>query len=168
MPTPWTMVDAAFPTFTGEEKVKEQVTKLCQYMYLLVEELKYQLSNLNERNFNSSALATLKADTTADVAATLAETTAMLALVTSEVADLNARLRSLEGLSGRMEQVETDVSWLEKRQEELGEDVETLNRMLEELLAVISPDGEGGASIGNDGQELHLLGKVYINGTLIE
>lgn len=28
MPTPWTMVDAAFPTFTGEEKVKEQVTKL--------------------------------------------------------------------------------------------------------------------------------------------
>ena len=161
MPTPWSMVDASFPTFTGEENVKDQLTKLCDYMYLLVEELKYQLSNLNSKNFNSNALATLKTETTADVTEGLAEAANQLELVINEVASINGRLRMLEALTGRVEDVE-------EIQEGLADWVAELNLTLEKLAAVLKPDGSGGATLGNDGQELRLVGKVYINGTLIE
>lgn len=123
MPTPWSMADASFPNFTEDDSSRERTDKLLEYVYLLTQELKYQLSNLGKRNFNSAALENLKTDTTESVV---------------------------------------------KEVEMLGESVMRLRDSLDEVTAVLVPDGSGGAVIGNDGQELHLKGKVYINGILLE
>ena len=43
MPSNWLYIDSNFPTFTGEESLKEQVTTIQNYMYMLVEQLRYTL-----------------------------------------------------------------------------------------------------------------------------
>ena len=35
MPSNWLYIDSNFPTFTGDENLKEQVTTIQNYMYML-------------------------------------------------------------------------------------------------------------------------------------
>ena len=41
MPSNWLYIDTNFPAFTGEESMEEKVTSIQDYMYLLVEQLRY-------------------------------------------------------------------------------------------------------------------------------
>lgn len=56
MPSNWLFVDTQFPTFTGEESVEEKITSLQNYMFMLVEQLRYSLHNLDLTNMNSKAV----------------------------------------------------------------------------------------------------------------
>ena len=56
MPSNWLYIDSNFPTFTGEESLKEQVTTIQNYMYMLVEQLRYTLHNLDLSNMNEAAV----------------------------------------------------------------------------------------------------------------
>ena len=56
MPSNWLYIDSNFPTFTGEENLKEQVTTIQNYMYMLVEQLRYTLHNLDLSNMNEAAV----------------------------------------------------------------------------------------------------------------
>lgn len=159
MPRRWSMVDSNFPTFTGEENPREQITTLVDYMYILVEELKFQLENLDSSNWNSKALQTFQTDTTADVSEQVSALAANLLLVTNEVAAISSRVSAVESLSGRMKTVETDLAYLQKDLEEF----------IEEIRDVMQIDEESGAvTIGEEGRELHLIGNVYINNQLVE
>lgn len=182
MPSKWAMVDNSFPTFRGDEKPGEQIGMLTDYMYLLVEELKYQLANLDGSNWNETALKTLQEDTTADVSQQVAALAVNVKSMTGQITSLVSRLSALEGLGDRVTAAETCVSYLEKRQEEATEELEglsgqmaelvsgqeTLTAELEALTNVIVLDGDGGAAIGKEGQELRLYGNIYINGQLME
>ncbi len=42
MPSNWLYIDTNFPAFTGEESMEEKVTSIQDYMYLLVEQLRFQ------------------------------------------------------------------------------------------------------------------------------
>lgn len=159
MPKSWAMVDSNFPTFTGDEKPREQIAQLVDYMFVLVEELKFQLENLDSSNWNTKALQTFQTDTTADVSEQVAALAANLALVTNEVAAISSRVSAVENLSGRMKQVETDLAYLQKDLEEF----------VAEIREVMQIDEETGAiAIGEEGRDLHLIGNVYINDQLME
>ena len=56
MPSNWLYIDSNFPTFTGEESLKEQVTTIQNYMCMLVEQLRYTLHNLDLSNMNGAAV----------------------------------------------------------------------------------------------------------------
>ena len=56
MPSNWLYIDSNFPTFTGDENLKEQVTTIQNYMYMLVEQLRYTLHNLDLSNMNEAAV----------------------------------------------------------------------------------------------------------------
>ncbi len=56
MPSNWLYIDTNFPTFTGEENTEEKVATIQNYLFMLVEQLRYSLHNLDTRNMNQTAL----------------------------------------------------------------------------------------------------------------
>lgn len=56
MPSNWLYVDTNFPTFTGEESANKKIETIQNYMYLLVEQMRYSLRNLDASNFNAVGL----------------------------------------------------------------------------------------------------------------
>lgn len=165
MPSNWSMIDNNFPSFTGDEKPREQIAQLQNYLMLLVEQLKYQLNNLSAINWNDTALEELQADTTRDVenelsnvAGDLSQTATDLASVVTRLARVETELASLELAK---DDHETRIADLEDKTDELDAD-------LDNLFAVVKPDGTGGADIGSEGKEIRLVGKIYINGVLMK
>ena len=173
MPKSWSMVDSNFPTFTGNERPEEQIRTLVDYMYVLVEELKWQLENLDSTNWNSKALQVFQTDTTADVSEQVAAIAANMTLVTNEVAAILNRMSTAEGAVGRLE---NEVSWLEKENTELRSEVEALTEEVtalevfaDEVGQILRIDEETGAVvIGGEGITLNLIGQIYANDTEIK
>ena len=168
MPSNLSMIDNSFPTFTGKEKPNEQIAQLTNYMRLLVEQLQYQLKNLDTTNWNQKAMKDFQTDTTSDVEEELEK-------LAKELASISSRLVEVERLTGRMSLAEEKIRNLEAAKEETKQWVTELEKGLaaarEDITAmkqVVQPDGSGGAAIGAEGKDIHLLGNIYINGILFE
>ena len=56
MPSNWLYIDTMFPSFTGEEDLEEKVTTIQDYIFVLVEQLRYTLHNLDLSNMNAAAV----------------------------------------------------------------------------------------------------------------
>lgn len=164
MPSAWTLIDTSFPVFTGKERTRDQIPLILNYMYLLSEGLKYQLSNLNNSNWNSSALDNLKLETTAD----------LVKQMTSATEEISGILNRLNSLSASILQLEQDIGTSERWQAEADRTMEDLDDRLADaegtlmaLEEVLQTDGDGGATVGSEGKILNLVGNVYLNGKLL-
>lgn len=96
MPNNWSIVDATFPTFRGDESPKEQIASLVDYMKVLTEQLKYSLDNLGTNNWNATELKNLSDD----VAKLLAEDIEKLAKLYD---DLNVKYEKLSLQLGKLQ-----------------------------------------------------------------
>lgn len=67
MPSMMMLSDTMFPRFTDETTDSERITVIQDYLYQLLEQLRYTLGNLEESNFNSSALDKIGSDITAEL-----------------------------------------------------------------------------------------------------
>jgi hypothetical protein len=56
MPNAFLSIDQSFPRFSGTEKPDEKIRIIQNYLYMLVEYLRYVLNNLSPDNFNDDAL----------------------------------------------------------------------------------------------------------------
>ena len=54
MPKDFLALDTNFPQFTGTETTEQKVNQLYNYTYMLLENLRYCLRNLDSRNFNEA------------------------------------------------------------------------------------------------------------------
>lgn len=119
MPGNFLNIDTEFPTLTGEERSKELIPELMNYLSLLVEQLRYTLNNLDTTNFNSKALSDWEAETEQDVVDQIVTLTALLNQTNQRLASLTSRVTSAEGnitsLEGRMETAEGNISDLQTR-----------------------------------------------------
>lgn len=158
MPSAWSLIDASFPTFTGEERVRDQVEIMRNYMFMLAEGLKYQLSNLGEANFNTTALKDIQIETTADVEAALADMLQELDTIKNSVSSLRSGLTRIEDWQ----------KTVNKQFEDLGVVLSDQNAAIDKLNELIRKNEDGTISIGTEGASLHLLGSVYVNGKLLE
>ena len=146
MPGQWTSIETNFPTFTGKEPVEERLTALYNYMYILTEQLKYNLSNLSSDNFNATALNQLTANASTEAAKAVAEE---LEKIARQYAQLHARVESLSGRLSAVEnagvEMEARVALLEGTLSEDGQ-LEQRLRSLEEDLPRLEQavTGEGG------------------------
>ena len=172
MPHAWALVDNSFPTFTEGDSPQDQITALIDYMMILTEALKYQLENLDTNNWNTTALENFQLDTTKDVSEQFATIAKQLSAVTNEVAAMKIRLSTAES---RAAQAETDISYLETKQEEmdgaitdLQEQIGNAQADIDELQGMLSRDDQGNVVLGKTGETVHLYGKIYINGVLLE
>lgn len=182
MPHPWAMVDSCFPTFTGEESPREQTRQIVEYMMLLTEALKYQLDNLDTNNWNTAALGAFQSDTTQNVEQQAATLGSGFVTIANELMDLMERVAALESLPGRIRENEEDIAALQKRIQEAEDKLSVQEEQIDHVLSEVDgldqdlsrvmlnhkTDEEGNATLGREGKELHLVGKVYINGVLWE
>ena len=162
MPSAWSLIDTNFPTFTGDERVRDQVDVILNYMFMLAEGLKYQLSNLGAQNFNTTALKNIQIETTADVEKTLEEMLTEIDVIKNSVSSLRAGLSSLDAWQKTAAQQLKD---LEDGQTDLGKSLKMLSEGLEEIFR---KDEDGNLTIGKEGISLNLIGSIYINGQLVE
>jgi len=56
MPSNWLYVDTNFPSFTGKEPASDKIDTIQNYLYVLLENLRYCLRNLDASNMNQTAL----------------------------------------------------------------------------------------------------------------
>ena len=174
MPSKWAMVDSSLPALDETKSPAQQARELVNYMYILVEELKYQLNNLDAGNWNRQALEELQIDTTADLVAKVSGVAMKLDALTGEV-------RAITGRMGALDELEKRIAEAEAATEELTEELAVLAGLVDgqgaalfdleqgigRMESLLTPDGEGGGILGNEGKVLHLRGKVYINGKMI-
>ena len=57
MPANWLYMDANFPNFNGDESTEDKLAQLQNYLYMLVEQMRYTTQNLDTTNMNQTALA---------------------------------------------------------------------------------------------------------------
>lgn len=165
MPSAWSLIDASFPTFAGNERVRDQVDVMLNYMFMLAEGLKYQLSNLNAQNFNTTALKNIQIETTADVEAALQEMVEQVNIIQNSVSNLKT---SVAGLETWQTQAGAHLQSLDDWVVEAARVLEGLDENMEKLLAAVQPMEDGSTTIGGDGKTVNLVGQIYINGNLIE
>lgn len=165
MPSAWSLIDASFPTFTGNERVRDQMDVVLNYMFMLAEGLKYQLSNLNAQNFNTKALKDIQIETTADVEAVLEEMVEQVNTIQNSVSSLRS---SVAGLENWQTVATAHLQSLDGWVLEASRVLETLEENMSKLLAAVQPMEDGSTTIGGDGKTVNLIGKIYINGNLIE
>lgn len=165
MPSAWSLIDASFPAFTGEERVRDQVDTMLNYMFMLAEGLKYQLSNLSSQNFNTTALRDIQIETTADVETALEDMMQEVGTIKNSVNNLRFSLLKLEEWQKTADEQLKDIT---SKQSQLGQAIVDLGDILDALKRLIKQNEDGSIVIGAAGTTLQLLGNVYINGTLVE
>lgn len=195
MPSNWAAVDTNFPTFTGEEPLPKQIMDLHNYMFVLTEQLRYSLANLNASNWNATALQDLQDGATAAIVQQVNQLTIVVNALLGQVGSLQGRIATLstenaeqgediqllqtgyaelqaacQALSGRVQELETDVAGLLKEQEETAQRLDALETGQEELAGRMD-EMEAGVRVTvlSDGStKVDLTGAIYINGILFE
>lgn len=127
MPQKWQQVDTDFPTFTGNEPVSEKVDQIINYLRILVEELQYQLQNLDASNWNTNAWSDLTASTEAAVTE---KVRALENSITALKIQINALAGHVSQEGNRVTEAETAISDLEQRADEQAEQTEQLLEQL--------------------------------------
>jgi len=56
MPSGFLQADISFPVFKGNESTDQKLSKVQNYLFMLLEQLRYTLANLDTSNWNTSAL----------------------------------------------------------------------------------------------------------------
>ncbi|MBE6959824.1 MAG: hypothetical protein E7448_03765 [Ruminococcaceae bacterium] len=146
MPQKWQQVDTDFPTFTGNESVSEKVDQIINYLRILVEELQYQLQNLDASNWNANAWSDLTASTEAAVTE---KVRALENSITALKIQINALAGRVNQEERRVTEAENAISGLEQRADEQAEQTDLLLEQLGNAQADIDDlqqrlDEEGG------------------------
>ena len=128
MPGKWLYIDTNFPTFTGEESTKEQIDEMVNYLFILVEQLKYSLNNLDTGNFNSKALSDWAESSTSDIVEQLVATATQINQVNQSLSRLSSRVSSLEGLAERMSDAEEEINVVKQTVLEHTKNIEDLSK----------------------------------------
>ncbi|WP_297232209.1 hypothetical protein [uncultured Flavonifractor sp.] len=97
MPSNWLYIDTNFPTFTGEENTEEKVTTIQNYMFMLVEQLRYSLRNLDLSNMNKTAVERYETTLTEPIYARIENEEGNVAQLALTAAALGLRLNDVEG-----------------------------------------------------------------------
>lgn len=106
MPNAFLSIETNFPTFNAEQKTGDKVDSMVNYLFILVEQLRYTLNNLDMKNFNQTALTNFAADTTEEVVEAVTTLATRLNQTNQSVNGLASRVGTLEGLTGRVSDLE--------------------------------------------------------------
>lgn len=153
MPSNFSYLDTSFPTFTEGQDTETKITKVQNYLYMLLEQLRYTLNNLDERNFNEAGLQNitepiyakikdaegrvteLGADAEKLYAQLYDETTGDLTKLYASASGLSSQVSSLDG---RVTTVNQTVDGLSSTVSGLNGDVSTLGQTVNGMCLSVS------------------------------
>lgn len=102
--------DTQFPNFAGQENPAEQIRTIRNYLYMLLEQLRYTLNNLDAGNFNSEGLKEIQDAISQPILKQLSDTDGNLAELQFTAAGLASRVSSNEGDISQLEQTAQGLS----------------------------------------------------------
>ena len=102
--------DTQFPNFAGQENPAEQIRTIRNYLYMLLEQLRYTLNNLDAGNFNSEGLKEIQDAISQPILKQLSDTDGNLAELQVTAAGLASRVSSNEGNISQLEQTAQGLS----------------------------------------------------------
>lgn len=118
MPSMLMLADTQFPRFTETEGNDEKFDKVYNYLYMLLEQLRYTLSNLGSENFNTSDLGEIGEVITAPLSDELqvfrrqmVGEDGAVSLVTQTCDALTSRIASAEGSISTLEQTSDSLTF---------------------------------------------------------
>lgn len=97
MPSNLLSVDTAFPTFTSDQSSEEKLDVVTNYLYMLMEQLRYTLANLGAGNFNDAELNEIGIKITQPIYVDLENAAGAIADLTITADQLTSRLEDAEG-----------------------------------------------------------------------
>ena len=117
--------DTQFPNFAGNESPAEQIRTIRNYLYMLLEQLRYTLNNLDAGNFNSEGLKEIQdaisqpilkqlSDTDGNLAELQATAEGLASRVSSNEGDISQLEQTAQGLSSRVGDAEGNISSLQQ------------------------------------------------------
>lgn len=177
MGTNWQSIDSNFPTFTEDESPYVQIQKLTDYMFQLVESLKYSLGNLDADNWNSAGLKQFSTELTGDLEKDLQAYGEALNRIQTAFSGISTKVTAQEqrlaNLQTKLEEVKTAAdrqaqtaqTWNEEIRAmlfKLNTNVERIQQALSGLFLWLRPE-EDHLILGYEGGRLDLVGNVYVN-----
>ena len=102
--------DTQFPNFAGQESPAEQIRTIRNYLYMLLEQLRYTLNNLDAGNFNTEGLKEIQDAISQPILKQLSDTDGNLAELQVTAAGLASRVSSNEGDISQLEQTAHGLS----------------------------------------------------------
>lgn len=102
MPTSFLSADAGFPRLTNDIPMEERMNRVQQYLFMLLEQLRYALANLSEDNFNEAALAEMEENMTSG----------LRSVVTDLAGNVSTLEQTAEGLTATVSDIEGNVATL--------------------------------------------------------
>lgn len=102
--------DTQFPNFAGQESPAEQIRTIRNYLYMLLEQLRYTLNNLDAGNFNTEGLKEIQDAISQPILKQLSDTDGNLAELQVTAAGIASRVSSNEGDISQLEQTAQGLS----------------------------------------------------------
>lgn len=97
MPSNLLTVDTAFPSFTNEQTTDQKLDVVTNYLYMLMEQLRYTLANLGMGNFNGAELSELGMTITQPLYVQLEDLSGNLAELELTAENISTRIEDAEG-----------------------------------------------------------------------
>lgn len=104
MPSNWLYVDTNFPTFTSGESPNKKIGVIQNYLYMLVEQLRYTLHNLDGSNMNAPALERFTGSITDPINAKIKDSDGNIAKLQVTAEGLSTKISDAEGKISSLEQ----------------------------------------------------------------
>ena len=160
MPKDFLALDTNFPQFTGTETTDQKVNQLYNYTYMLLENLRYCLRNLDSRNFNEAGLREITdpiyariSDAEGNLTELAIEATGLALRVSNAEGDITSLTITAEGLQSQVSNIAGDVSSLQQTADSLTSrissaegNISTLQQTASSLTSRIS-SAEGNISV---------------------
>ena len=120
MPKDYLALDTNFPSFTGTETTEQKVDQLYNYTYMLLENLRYTLRNLDGSNFNEAGLSDITdpiyrelEDAEGNILNLAVEATGLALRVSNAEGDITSLQATAQGLAAQISNAEGDITSLQ-------------------------------------------------------
>ena len=97
MPSNWLYIDTNFPSFTQKESDGEKIETMQDYLFMLVEQLRYTLRNLDLKNMNKAAMNGFLQNIREPIYAKIEDTDKNVNELSITAKGLSARISNAEG-----------------------------------------------------------------------
>jgi len=115
------LTEEALPKYRAEDRDSDRIKTIYNYLFMLVEQLRYSLGNISEDNFNAASLDKIKSDISEPIyrriedsdgnISTLIQTAEMLqSRISNAEGDISTLTQTAGSLSSRISSAEGDIS----------------------------------------------------------
>lgn len=159
MPSNWLYIDTQFPTFTGNESLPEKVSTIQNYVFMLVEQLRYTLHNLDLTNMNGKALGDFVSNITDPIYAQIKDSDGNMAQLQLDVQGLKTQVQDAEGNISSLQQTSTA---LESQLQDAEGNISALQQTTSGLSSTVASQG---GQISSLSQTVNGFGLSVYNGS---